>query len=212
MNDSTPPDTRELRRRLRRLRAAIPEAELRAASAAVSARVATLPAFRRARRIAAYVGSKGEIDPMPLLYLAWLSGKQCFLPVLHPFLPGRLWFLPWRPGMPMVVNRFGIPEPPCNASRQCKPQWLDLVLMPLLGFDDRCHRLGMGGGFYDRTFAFVHRQHFHSRPALIALAHDVQRCDAIPLMPWDVRPSMIVTPTTLLACKARERILHAVKH
>lgn len=194
MSDSTsPPDTRELRRDLRRLRAAIPESTLRAASAAVGARIAALPAFRRARRIAAYVGSKGEIDPMPLLYLAWLSGKRCFLPVLHPFLPGRLWFLPWRPGMNMMVNRFGIPEPPCDARLRCRPQWLDLVLMPLLGFDDQCHRLGMGGGFYDRTFAFLRQRRHWQRPHLVGVAYEFQAVPELPAEPWDVPLHAVVT-------------------
>ncbi|BAN70180.1 5-formyltetrahydrofolate cyclo-ligase [endosymbiont of unidentified scaly snail isolate Monju] len=170
------------------------------ASLAVNSRVSRLAAFRRARHVAAYVGSKGEIDPMPLLYMAHLMGKACYLPVLHPFLPSRLWFMRWTPDMPMVANRFGIPEPPCDIALRRGAQWMDLILMPLLGFDRHCHRLGMGGGFYDRTLAFTRGRRLLRRPLLIGLAHDAQRCEDLPVAPWDVSPHMIVTPTACVAC------------
>lgn len=198
--NTRPEDIAELRRRLRRLRRALDPEELRRASRAVNARIMNLPSFRRARRIAAYVGTRSEIDPMPLLHRAHLMGKRCYLPVLHPVLPGRLWFVPWRPDTPMRPNRFEIPEPIFTVRERCKPQWLDLIVMPLLGFDDRCHRLGMGGGFYDRTLAFARYRRRWERPCMIGVAHEVQRCERIPAAPWDIRPSMIVTPSGIHEC------------
>ncbi len=197
-------DTAELRKRLRGIRRDIPPEELHRASQAANARIMDLQGFRRARHIAGYVGSKGEIDPMPLMHLAHLMGKQCYLPVLHPVLPGRLWFVPWTPEIPMTLNRFDIPEPVFDV-RQCrKPQWLDLILMPLLGFDTDCHRLGMGGGFYDRTLAFTRHRRRTTHPYLIGIAHDAQRCERIPDAPWDVRPSMIVTPSRSYRCHNKQ--------
>ena len=164
---------------------------------AVFEQVRRLDRFRRARRIAAYVGSKGELDPMPLLHLAFAQGKQCYLPVLHPFLAGRLWFTAWTPNTPMQRNRFGIPEPVCDAARIIRPQWLDLVITPLLGFDAQCHRLGMGGGYYDRTFAMKRFTKGRHRPWLLGIAHEVQRCERIQTAPWDVRPDAVITPSKM---------------
>jgi len=198
-------DTAELRKRLRGIRREIAPEELHLASQAVNARIMDLRCFHRARHIAGYVGSKGEIDPMPLLHLAYLMGKHCYLPVLHPVVPGRLWFVPWTPGTPMRLNRFAIPEPVFDVRECRKPQWIDLILMPMLGFDIDCHRLGMGGGFYDRTFAFMRHRRRTSRPYLVGIAHDVQRCERIPHAPWDIDPSMIVTPSRTYRCKSGER-------
>jgi 5-formyltetrahydrofolate cyclo-ligase len=191
-----------LRKQLRARRAGLTSDEQRRATLAAYERIRRLQRFRRARRIAAYVGCKGELDPMPLLHLAFSLGKQCYLPVLHPFLNGRLWFAPWTPDMPMRANRFGIPEPPCHADRIIKPQWLDLVITPLLGFDSACHRLGMGGGFYDRTFAMTRSNMGASRPCLLGVAHDIQRCDSIPKRPWDIKLDAVVTPSRLYMCTA----------
>ena len=192
----------ELRRLLRRRRQQLSPEQQQQTSLAISSRISALPEFKRARRIAAYVGSKGEVDPMPLLHLAYALGKHCHLPVLHPFLPGRLWFVPWTPDTPMQFNRFDIPEPLFSRRSICKPQWLDLVVTPLLGFDEQCHRLGMGGGFYDRSFAFKRHAKQLSRPCLIGVAHDVQRCESISVAPWDIKLDRVVTASTHYRCHA----------
>lgn len=195
----------KLRRELRLKRQQLSREDQQRASLAIGTRLSALPEFRRARRIAAYVGRKGEIDPMPLLHLAHTMGKHCYLPVLHPFLPGRLWFVPWSPGTPMRLNRFDIPEPVFDRDRICKPRWLDLVITPLLGFDKQCHRLGMGGGFYDRTFAQTRHAKFTSKPCLVGVAHDVQRCETLPVAPWDVALHDVITPTHRYHCHAHNK-------
>ena len=195
-----PVTNKELRGLLRRRRLNLSPREQQLASLAITERIARLPEFRRARHIAAYVGNKGEIDPMPLLHLAHAMNKHCYLPVLHPFLGGRLWFVPWTPGTPMQLNRFDIPEPLFEPRAIRKPRWLDLVVTPLLGFDEHCHRLGMGGGFYDRTFAHKRRLPAVAKPCLLGVAHDVQRCESISTAPWDVRLDGIVTPSRCYRC------------
>jgi len=187
----------ELRRKLRNARRRIPAPELHYASNLVCERIIDMPEFRKASRIAAYVGSQGEIDPMPLLRLAHELGKLCYLPVLHPFMRGRLWFAPWSPHSRMFLNPFGIPEPLFQPAQICKPQFFDVVLTPLLGFDRHCHRLGMGGGYYDRTFAFRNTRQQWKGPSLIGLAHAFQLTDRISTQPWDVQLDSVVTPDHL---------------
>jgi len=186
-------DNHQLRRQLRQIRSQLSADSLREASEQLAEQLLEQPAFSNAKRIAAYVGSKGEIDPMPLLQLAHDMGKQCYLPVLHPFLEGRLWFAPWSPQHDMRFNHFNIPEPVFNARECCLPQFLNLILVPLLGFDAQCHRLGMGGGYYDRTLAFRRYRRVWKGPNLYGLAHEQQRVDTIHKQPWDIQLDRIYT-------------------
>ena len=187
------PDNTLLRRSLRATRRQISNTELQLANTRVCQTLLSQREFVTARRIAGYVGSKGEIDPMPLLHLAHLMGKQCYLPILHPFLEGRLWFARWTPQSQMRFNRFNIPEPAFRYRDCSKPQFLDLLLVPMLGFDAQCHRLGMGGGFYDRSLSFRLRRSSWTGPYLFGLAHEAQRCDALHVAPWDVNMDAVFT-------------------
>ena len=154
--------------------------------------------FRRARHIALYLANDGEIDPAPLLERAARAGKRIYLPVLHPLGHNRLRFQRYRPGDRLIPNRYGIPEPPPRGGGQVPPGRLDLVCLPLVAFDPRGNRLGMGGGFYDRTFARVLRARA-LRPRLVGLAHGFQQVDSLPAEPWDIPLDAIATDATLLS-------------
>ncbi len=93
----------------------------------------------------------------------------------------------------MRPNRFGIPEPIARGRRLTLPWNLDLLLMPLVGFDTDCHRLGMGGGFYDRTLAYLRLRRSWRRPRLLGLAHDCQRIERIEPRPWDIPLESVIT-------------------
>lgn len=182
-----------LRRGLRALRRGLSAAEQRQHAQALARRLGRDPAFLRARRIGIYWPTDGEIDPRPLLGLAQASGKRWQLPVLCPHPHPRLWFLTYRPGEPIRPNRFGIPEPALR-NRRLRLAWtLDLLLVPLVGFDAECNRLGMGGGYYDRTLGYLtHRPHWR-RPRLIGIAHECQRVARLPVRPWDIPLDLVVT-------------------
>jgi 5-formyltetrahydrofolate cyclo-ligase len=184
-NASAAISTPALRRALRAARRRIGRLPRRAAAAAIARQLALAPAFQRARRIAAYWPTDGEIDPLPALARAHAMGKTCYLPVLCPLRAGRLYFAPWRPGAPLMRNRFGIPEPASLRRVWLAPRMLDLVLLPLVGFDDTGSRLGMGGGYYDRSFAFVQSSGWR-RPRLVGVAFELQHVSRLPRQPWDV--------------------------
>jgi 5-formyltetrahydrofolate cyclo-ligase len=93
----------------------------------------------------------------------------------------------------MRANRYGILEPKLNCSQICPLPELDYVLMPLVAFDKFGNRLGMGGGFYDRTLARLYEQHWQ-QPQLIGLAHACQQVDELPIESWDVPLKTIITP------------------
>jgi 5-formyltetrahydrofolate cyclo-ligase len=98
-----------------------------------------------------------------------------------------------KPGETLLPNRFRILEPRVNARRQRKVWALDLVLLPLVGFDDTGGRLGMGGGFYDRSLAYLARRKSWRKPALLGLAHECQKVDRLAQASWDVPLAGTVT-------------------
>lgn len=147
--------------------------------------------YRDAQHIAFYQPFDGEVDPRPLLQLAFGQGKQCYLPVIADENPEMLSFASFNQDTALIKNKWGIPEPP-RPSELVPPTHFDLVLVPLVGFDKQCFRLGMGKGFYDRTFSFkiFNRS---SRPLLVGLAHDIQMVNAFKTESWDVRLDAVIT-------------------
>jgi 5-formyltetrahydrofolate cyclo-ligase len=179
---STRPD---LRRRLRAQRRALsPEARRRAADRLLRIAVGTA-AFRNAERIGFYFPNDGEPDVLPLLWRAMTMNKRCYLPALDTLGSNRLWFTSYRPDDRLVCNRFGIPEPQRGPRARVRAARLDVALVPLVAFDRRGNRLGMGGGFYDRTFAFLRRRRHWRRPLCIGVAYEFQRLGRIEPAAWD---------------------------
>jgi 5-formyltetrahydrofolate cyclo-ligase len=149
--------------------------------------------FRNSRHIAFYFPNDGEIDLTPLIDLAWIMRKSCFMPVLDSLRWNRLWFAPYRDGDPLVANRYGIPEPAVATRRWVRARDLDLILMPLVAFDQHCNRIGMGGGYYDRTLSYLrHRRHWR-RPRIVGVAYQFQKVSEIVPAAWDVTLDGIVT-------------------
>nr|WP_301283012.1 MULTISPECIES: 5-formyltetrahydrofolate cyclo-ligase [unclassified Halomonas] len=177
-----------MRRELRRRRRALSDAQQQTAAISLCQRLKRLPELQRARRVSLYLPVGGEIDPTPLL--PWFEKRRVavYLPVLRPLSDNSLWFVRFDADTPMVENRFGIREP-CTrfAARRGNrlPAWaLETLIVPLVGFDARANRMGMGGGFYDRTLAFMRRP--GPKPALIGVAHACQQVDRLDVAPWDV--------------------------
>lgn len=184
----------QIRQQMRTQRRALSEAERQDRALQLSTRLVQSRLFTNSRHIALYLPNDGEMDPWWLIEAAWQRGKMCYLPVLGLRPGNRLWFIPFHPETKLVNNRFGIPEP-VHARRQrtLKPQSLDLILMPLVAFDQQGNRLGMGGGFYDRSLSFLHTRHSWRKPRLIGLAYEFQRVDHLPYQSWDVPLDAIAT-------------------
>ena len=138
---------------------------------------------RRARRVACYLANDGEMDLGPVMAMLRRNGRQVLLPSLHG---NGLWFFPYDCDTPLTPNRFGIPEPDVAAHSRCRARDLDLVLMPLVAFDPTGNRLGMGGGFYDRTFSYLRNRSTWKKPLLLGIAYEFQRLDSLPSQSWDV--------------------------
>lgn len=183
----------QLRRRLRQQRRALGRQAQRQAARGLHRQLAQHPLFRRARHIALYLPNDGEIDPRPLLRAAQRRGKATYLPVLSPWPRSKMVFQRITAGEALRPNRFGIAEPRRNHARQRKIWALDLILLPLVGFDRYGGRLGMGGGFYDRSLAYRKMRKNWHKPTLLGLAHECQQVDRLELASWDMPLQATVT-------------------
>ena len=146
--------------------------------------------FRVAQNIAFYLSVDGEINPKPLLDLALSEKKNCYLPVVTEKNPEFISFGRYSADTELEPNKWGIPEP--KANKTLSSTEFDVVFVPLVGFSRQCFRLGMGKGFYDRTFSFkiFNRR---SRPLLVGLAYEQQLVDDFPVESWDVRLDAVAT-------------------
>ena len=182
-----------LRSALRQQRRSLSPAAQHTAAQAVVHSVLTLPAWTEAQKIALYLARDGEIDTAALASIARHAAKQLFLPIICG--ENKLNFARWDTDDLPVANRFNIPEPPSGAE-QCPVTELDIIFLPVVGWDTHGGRLGMGGGYYDRTLAGI------SGPVLVGLAHDSQQVAQIPRESWDRRLDYIATDSALHCCRS----------
>ena len=180
-------DRDAIRRQMRVARDALPAEQITAAAEALSERISALPSYATATTVAGYLAMPGEMDPLVALRRALDDGKSCYVPVIG----GKtLRFAPWTPDSMLRENRFGILEPAVATEQLLLPAALELVLVPLVAFDARCNRIGMGGGYYDRSFA----GHTPGGAQLLAgVAHEMQKVDTLAVQPWDVTLDCVVT-------------------
>jgi len=192
-----PAQRRELRQRLIDQRRALSPADRIAAAQGLRRSLEQLPEYLTDVRVAGYWASHGELPLNLAIPPLAARGQQFLLPVVGR---GRqLRFAPWRVGDEVQPNRYGIPEP-AAPSELLEPFQLDLVLVPLLGFDRRGNRLGHGGGYYDRSFAFLNEQVRPTEPMLVGIAYDFQELEIVNREPWDVTLDFIATDRELIDC------------
>ena len=152
-------------------------------------------------KIAVYLANDGEIDPNRLIYYAWENDVKVYLPVIHPFHQESLLFVEYNPTSGMRNNKYGIAEPILECCKIAPIKTLDAIFTPLVAFDKFANRMGMGGGYYDRTLAPLAKVTQQDPcPKVIGLAHDCQECPNIPIASWDIPLHSIVTPTRILGC------------
>lgn len=189
-----------LRKSLRQQRNALDAATQNQHALDLFKRLSRSQLFKRSKHIGAYLPADGEIDPHYLIEHAWQANKKIYLPVLAPFSP-RLYFALYSANSKMKLNRYKIAEPDVHPKHWLKPQQLNLILMPLVGFDKTGNRLGMGGGYYDRALSFTQYRKKTYKPYLIGMAHQLQCLKQIPHQSHDVPMQLIATEQQMYICK-----------
>ena len=179
---------RQLRSELRAKRRAVPVERRVAADRAIQARIRELPEFRSAQHIAVFLAFDGEPTLAPLIDTARRRGKRLYAPVLRGM---TMTFRELKAAGRLDTNFFGILEPELGCRIDARQ--LDLVLTPLVAFDDRGIRIGVGRGYYDRCFRFLRHRTRWRKPKLFGVAYELQRVPALAANAWDVPLAGAVT-------------------
>ena len=188
----------QLRKNLRTKRAAIDATTRQAAAHAGARLLAASPLFQTAQHIACYLAQGSEFDLQPVIELIWQAQKHCYLPVLSAKPEQALHFVSFVAGDSLQANNHAIQEPVFTPAKERVATALDLVLVPLIGFDRSGHRLGSGSGYYDRAFAFLLQHPRPVRPSFIGVGYQAQELDKIPFDAWDVPLDGVLTEEALL--------------
>lgn len=188
----------QLRRLMRERRRALSPAERRRSSVRLTRRIQCFRIFRNSQRLALYLPNDGEMDLTLLILRATQRRKRCYLPTLCPLGKRVLWFAPYRLGNPLRLGRLHIPEPIFSRAERVRARNLDLILVPVVAFDAKGNRLGMGGGYYDQTLAFLSSRRSWRKPRIVGVAYDFQQITALKPRPWDVPLDAIITETRVV--------------
>ena len=180
-----------LRQQMLQQRLQLSEAERAKSADAIMQTLLHLPPLKTQQHIAAYWSHQHEVDLSLLIAELWQAQKNVYLPVLHPIHPRQLWFAPYDAYSKLTLNRYGIPEPIFSANTLLAPWELDVVLMPLVAFDKTHHRLGMGAGYYDRSFAWC--RDYPNTTTLIGCAYQWQEVPQLDVQPWDIPLHLVIT-------------------
>jgi 5-formyltetrahydrofolate cyclo-ligase len=181
-----PPTKAALRTTLRRQRASLPLGQRRRHARRAAAHLGRWATLRGARDIGVYLAVRSEISAGPLIEWLWRAGRRTWVPVVGA--GGRMRFAPLRPGARLRIGPLGLARP-ASARPLRTARALDLIVLPLVGFDAQGHRLGAGGGYYDRALGTACGR----RPLLVGLAYAIQQIPAIPAEPWDVALDAVAT-------------------
>jgi 5-formyltetrahydrofolate cyclo-ligase len=193
---SDQPSSTDIRQLKRSQRRALSEIQQQQHSQALCQNTENLATYRNSQDIAFYLANDGEIDPHPLMEHSRHLGKNIYLPVLSPQ-ENSLYFAPFEADSQLELNRFNIPEPVGHPSTWKTAEQLELIFLPLVAFDTHGNRMGMGGGFYDRTLAFLQQEDLSKKPVLAGLAHEIQKVEQLLTQNWDIPLDYIITEKQL---------------
>ncbi len=195
--------SKQLRKQFRALRNSLNSGEQASAARDALTQCLKLESFNTAKHIALYLANDGELITQAIINYCWKQGKSVYLPVLHPFAKNTLAFFEYSEKTQMRSNRFEIDEPKLDVRKVIPVKALDIIFTPLVAFDKEGNRLGMGGGFYDRTLSQLAQTNATqtNKTQLVGLAHDCQQAEKLPVQTWDIPLSTIVTPSQVIKAK-----------
>jgi 5-formyltetrahydrofolate cyclo-ligase len=192
------PIREQTRRAVRARRRALTAKERCTAALAARTVLARSGLLRRGARVGVYLAVRGEIDTAPIIELARHRGCKLFAPVIDCHRQGDMRFASLAGTL--RANRIGILEPDHVL---VSGRSLDMVLVPIVAFGPHGERLGTGGGYYDRTFAYLRRRAAWLKPRLVGLAYHWQRVAELKARPWDVPLTAVITDREVLRFPAR---------
>jgi 5-formyltetrahydrofolate cyclo-ligase len=173
----------QLRAKALRARREMDEDERAAASELICKRVIHSSIFFASQSIACYLPMEDEVDTRSIIEAAWRANKRVFVPVLRE--RRKMLFRELSHKTPLAQNSYGIWEP--VDGKQILPRHLDIAIVPTVAFDKNNNRIGMGGGYFDRCFAYLKHRQLWFRPKLVGVAFACQEVEQVRPNPWDIR-------------------------
>lgn len=173
----------ELRTKALRARREMTVENRAAASEIICNKVTRSRIFASASLLACYLPMSDEVDTRTIIERGWRANKRIFVPITRN--NGEMFFREIRPDTTLLRNRMSIWEP--DSGEIISPRDLQLVIAPTVAFDVSNHRIGMGGGYYDRCFSFLKHRKRWFKPKLLGIAFECQRVEKISPNTWDVR-------------------------
>ena len=192
----------DTRKQLRNARSSLTARQQIHAAEKVAQQITAQLFFLQARSIGVYLCNDGEIDPTNIVERAIELEISCFLPVIAKQGENTLNFAAYDPSTPLMKNKFDILEPFASDQLLRHPSELDVIFLPLVGFDRSGSRIGMGGGYYDRALAFMDKED-KTKPTLIGLAHSCQEIRHIDRQLWDIPLHLIATENEIICARQR---------
>ena len=192
----------DTRKHLRKVRSSLTLLQQKQATEKVAQQITARSFFLEARSIGVYLCNDGEIDPTNIVKRAIELEISCFLPVIAKQGENTLNFAAYDPSTPLMKNKFDILEPFASDQLLRHPSELDVIFLPLVGFDRSGSRIGMGGGYYDRALAFMDKEE-KTKPTLVGLAHSCQEIRHIERQMWDIPLHLIATENEIICARQR---------
>ncbi len=189
-----------LRQQLRLKRRELPSTTQTHHAQCVTHYILNAPFYKQAKSIALYLSADGEIELSLLINQIHEQGKQCYLPVILSKKKGLMGFAPYTEQTALIKNCFGIFEPIYQEKELRTADQIEVILAPLVAFDEQRHRMGMGGGYYDRALqhlAINTTQSRHLKPLFVGIAHELQCVKTLPVQTWDIALNAIITEQRL---------------
>lgn len=201
----------DIRRHYQRLRRSLPPQTQLKNEIALAENLRQYLGHIKQRKIASYLAHRGEIS-----LASWMSSgcerNQVYLPMLYEPIEPRLRFAPLTNKTQWKRNRFGITEPDLKWKHTLHARQLDIVLLPLVAFDRNGHRLGMGGGYYDRTLGFRGSRQHWLKPLLIGVAHSIQEHAGLQRNPWDIPLDAVITEAEIIPISPQAHNQHYLRN
>lgn len=194
----------QIRKSLRKKRQLLPAQVSYTAGVSVYENLKKYRPYFRAKNIACYLASDGEVSLAVTIDEIWRRKINVCLPVLSTINRSSMYFTSFQSDTILTKNQFNIYEPVSHIGQQIKPLALDIVLVPLVAFSPQGDRLGMGGGYYDRYFSFLLRSLSGRKPKLVGVAYDFQEVEFLENDKWDVPLDAVVTESQLIEMKSRK--------
>lgn len=172
--------------------------DIQFASHSIFKKAIQIVAQYKAKHIAIYFSVKGEVQTQELIEYLWKENLHVYLPIVWAT-HNELMFRPYNRSSELIKNKFDIPELKISKNTVNMKDCLELIFVPLVAFDKNCDRLGMGGGYYDRTL-----QHLNRNTLTVGLAYSWQEISDISAEKWDIPLDMIITEEKIFL---REKLL-----